>query len=216
MSRNQNLVAIGLLLALAAATMIWLQMRGGEDPTDAPIGSGSAGTGSASAAVAGSGSAVAKPRVRRLADKGGRDELLRQIREVKAKRTAAANRSSSGNPTAAPTLPTEPTLEKQYIRASVRELIPLLAECYEEGLGRNATLAGSIVVNFTIEGEPDVGGVIGESTIDTEASTLPDPAVRECIQETMYAIEIEPPAGGGVVKVRYPFEFRPAESDAPN
>jgi hypothetical protein len=38
-----------------------------------------------------------------------------------------------------------------------------------------------------------------------------DPTVRECIQETMYTLEIEPPPNGGVIDVHYPFAFRSAE-----
>ncbi|MBA3541455.1 MAG: hypothetical protein H0T79_17720, partial [Deltaproteobacteria bacterium] len=51
------------------------------------------------------------------------------------------------------------------------------------------------------------GGVVGESAIDATQSDLADPAVRECIQETMFAIEIDPPTSGGIVKVSYPFAF---------
>jgi len=211
MSRNQNLAAVGLLLALGAATTIWLVMRGGDEPAarTAPT----AGSGSAATASAGSGSAAgsaAKPRVRRLADPAGREELLRQIRALRARRAAPATASSTGSATPSPALPDDLVMKKEYIRASVRDLIPLLVECYEEGLERDPKLAGSVVVRFTIEGEPAVGGVIGESSINAEESTLPDPAVRECIQETMFAIEIEPPADGETVTVNYPFVFRPA------
>jgi len=104
-------------------------------------------------------------------------------------------------------------MDKQYIRAAVREIIPLLGDCYLEGMLRNPKLAGKVVVDFTIEGEPDVGGVVGESAIDAKESDLADPAVRECIQETIYALEIDPPASGGVVRVHYPFEFRPGEPE---
>jgi hypothetical protein len=207
MSRTQNLVLIGLLLAVGAATVIWLQVRDHADA--APAAPVPAAPAAVATPPAGQGSAVAaKPRVRRLPDRSGRDELLRHIRSVHAQRAARpASGSSSETTTPPPALPT-PTLEKEYIRASVRELIPLIVECYEQGLARDSKLAGSIIVDFTIEGEPGVGGVVGESAIDPAASTLTDPAVRECVQETMFGIEIEPPEGGGVVKVRYPFEFR--------
>jgi hypothetical protein len=98
----------------------------------------------------------------------------------------------------------------------VKAIIPQLLECYEDGLARNPKIGGTIVVDFTIEGEPEVGGVVGQSAIDPEKSTLIDPAVRECIQETMYALEIDPPESGGVVRVHYPFAFSATgDSDAP-
>lgn len=208
MTRNQNLTAVGILIAVAAATVIWLQLRTSPDAA-APVAE-PATSPAARPAESGQGSApAARPRVRRMVDPSGRGELLRQIRDVHAKRAPrTAPGSSSGTATAPPALPPAPTIEKEFIRASVRELIPLLVECYEQGLAREPKLAGSIIVDFTIEGEPGVGGVVGESAIDAAGSTLTDAAVRECVQETMFAIEIEPPAGGGVVKVRYPFEFR--------
>jgi len=64
-------------------------------------------------------------------------------------------------------------------------------------------------VNFTIEGEPGVGGVVGDSEIDPDKSTLADPQMRECVQETMYGLEIDPPRDGGTVRVTYPFMFAP-------
>jgi len=208
MTRNQNLTAVGILIVVAAATVIWLQLRTSPNAVAPPAVP--ATSPAARPAEPGQGSApTARPRVRRMVDPSGRAELLRQIRDVHAKRAPrTAPASSSGTATAPPELPPAPTIEKEFIRASVRELIPLLVECYEQGLSRDSTLAGSIIVDFTIEGEPGVGGVVGESAIDAAGSTLTDAAVRECVQETMFAIEIEPPAGGGVVKVRYPFEFR--------
>lgn len=211
MTRTQNFVGISLLLAVAAATVIWLQLRDrGEARPAAP---GQVATAVPAAVISPDGrglAAAAKSRVRRLPDPSGRGELLRQIRALHAQRATRPSSGSSLEPaTPPPALPT-PTLDKEYIRASVRDLIPLLVECYEQGLLRDPKLAGSIIVEFTIEGEPGVGGVVGESALDPAASTLLDPAVRDCVQETMFGIEIEPPAGGGVVKVRYPFEFRSA------
>ena len=61
-------------------------------------------------------------------------------------------------------------------------------------------------------GKVEIEGVDG-STVEVRAERIArgatDAAARECIQETMYALEIDPPAGGGVVTVRYPFEFHP-------
>ncbi|MCP4449293.1 MAG: hypothetical protein GY811_28765 [Myxococcales bacterium] len=48
------------------------------------------------------------------------------------------------------------------------------------------------------------------SVFDAEASTIEDATFSESIQETMYALEFEPPQGGGRVVVRYPFELRAA------
>ena len=155
--------------------------------------------------------------VRRLRDAGERTTLVEQIRLARNQRAAAPRPAPSAAPAAASSGPTpalpEPVVDKAYIRRAVRELLPLLRDCYDQGLERDPKLAGTVTVEFTIEGEPGVGGVIGRSAIDPAGTTLADAAARECIQETMYGLEIDPPADGGVVTVRYPFAF---SSDGPS
>lgn len=101
----------------------------------------------------------------------------------------------------------EQDLDKDYIRSSVRELVPFIWECYETSLATKPTLAGTVVVNFTIEGEPETGGLVTECVID-DSSDIKDPEFRECMRETMFALEIDPPRNGGAVEVVYPFTFR--------
>jgi hypothetical protein len=174
--------------------------------------------------------AVAKPpmhvlgQVERLPDEASRDALVAAIHDAHAKRIAASPPSSppslpvSSSPSATPPPPSLSSShstdddDREYIRSAMQELLPMLTECYEHGVERDPKLAGTVAVDFTIEGEPGVGAVIGESAIDPDPAqtTLADPDVRECIQETMYALEIDPPAHGGVVHVHYPFAFAPA------
>jgi hypothetical protein len=100
------------------------------------------------------------------------------------------------------------TLDKEYIRASIRELVPLVKECYENALLERPDLGGKLTVEFSIAGEPAIGGVVAESRIvGTDAGTL-HAGLEECVRETMYGLKLEAPAGGGIVKVRYPFVFR--------
>ena len=149
--------------------------------------------------------------VRRI-DPATRAARLEAIRRARAAASAAHGDRRPGAKEPPPQLATaDGDLDKEYIREAVQGLIPLLGECYQEGLERDPALAGRVVVGFTIEGEPEVGGVVGESAIGK--TTLDDPAVLECIQETMYALEIEPPASGGIVHVTYPFEFAPGPDD---
>jgi hypothetical protein len=60
-----------------------------------------------------------------------------------------------------------------------------------------------------IEAQGGVGGVVSESAIDDASSTIADAGMRECVTQTMYALEIDPPTGGGTVHVTYPFTFAP-------
>ncbi|HEU4729914.1 MAG TPA: AgmX/PglI C-terminal domain-containing protein, partial [Kofleriaceae bacterium] len=151
-----------------------------------------------------------------LRDAAERRALVEQIRAARQQRAGKPHAPEAPVATTpagpAPALP-EPAIDKAYIREAVHALLPMLQDCYSQGLERDPRLAGQVVVDFTIEGEPGVGGVIGQSAIATGDTTLADPATRECIQETMYALQIDPPADGGVVTVRYPFEFSSGEPD---
>ena len=96
------------------------------------------------------------------------------------------------------------TLDKDYIGERMADILPLVKECFEEALRDHPTLAGKLVVEFTISGEAGVGGLIEDSKV-VEGTTIEDASLRECIQETMYALEMHAPEQGGRVVVRYPF-----------
>ena len=98
-------------------------------------------------------------------------------------------------------------LPKEYIQQQVREIVPLVKECYEMSLEQQSDLAGSLKVQFVIVGDEEYGGLIEESKI-LEGSTLANSAgLAECVRETMYAIKLKAPKGGGRVVVNYPFIF---------
>ena len=209
MSAHKLVIASVTVLVIAGGA-IWIAHASSSSPS-ATAGSSAELAKSSGSPNAGSQAPVAaKPRVERLADARARTVLLDAIRQTHERRTGAATSggTSSSGTTPPPALP-ETDMDKKYIRAAVREMVPLLGECYEAGLERDPKLGGKVVVDFTIEGEPDVGGVVGESKIDPTQSDLADPAVLECVQETMYALKIDPPPNGGVVRVHYPFLFAP-------
>ena len=97
-------------------------------------------------------------------------------------------------------------LEADYIRDAIGEAVPLLGECYELAREEDDTLEGRLVLQFTIGGEPDVGGVVEEVAIDEE-SELHHPILDECVRETIYTIELPAPEEGGRVNVTYPVNF---------
>jgi RNA polymerase sigma factor (sigma-70 family) len=142
------------------------------------------------------------PVARRFDNPAARERLLQQVQH----RRTAARPPSPAFGGAAGDAPDE-DLDKEYVRDAVHAIEPLLTECYTAALDRDPSLAGRIEVQFTIEGDPDIGGLVTESAIDP-TSEIKDPAFRECVQETMFAIEIDPPRDGGKVGVTYPFEFR--------
>jgi len=101
-------------------------------------------------------------------------------------------------------------LDPDYIKAAIREqLVPAVRECYESSLEDNANLRGSVVLNFEILGHPDVAGVVDDVRISEDRTTLDDAALRECMVESMYVVEMPAPSGGGSINVTYPFVFQP-------
>jgi RNA polymerase sigma factor (sigma-70 family) len=102
-----------------------------------------------------------------------------------------------------------------YLRQRVGEFSPLLRECYESARTRRPELAGTLVLEFAIIGDEELGSLVEEARIlDEESSLLPDEELRDCVTETLYALEIEPPPGGGRLVYKAPFAFTALESDA--
>lgn len=219
----------GLGLLLAAAVALWLAGRAvapgaalgttdaGEDGTSVQSDetSGMAtvamhGPSDAEGATAGAATADEAPPPG-LSRRAWLERAIREAREERLARTDRPPRPSDGTGTAAS--PDEPGhLDPDYIRSRVRELVPLLAECYELAAREQPGLEGRLVVEFAIAGEPGVGGIVEESRID-DASTLRHPTLDECVRETMYTVELHAPEGGGRVTVRYPFTFSPGDDD---
>ena len=202
MSANKLVVA-AIAVAAAGGAALWLHHSRAGSAAASPLSpSHSAVTSTSRGSV----------HVQRLPDKAARDQLVAQIRDARARRIAAEPAASSAaapsSPGPAPALPDGDDPDKAYIQASVRELLPMITECYEHAIERDPKLGGTLVVSFTIDGEPGVGGVVGDSTVDPDQSTLADPQMRECVQETMYGLEIDPPKNG-TVHVTYPFMFAP-------
>jgi len=98
------------------------------------------------------------------------------------------------------------SLEKDYIRQQIKEITPLIKECYLMALEKNPKQEGSLVVKFSIIGDPHWGGLIEKSEV-VGGNLDKDEFLSECVRETMYALKLKPPKGGGRVIVNYPFRF---------
>ncbi|HNN94882.1 MAG TPA: sigma-70 family RNA polymerase sigma factor [Pseudomonadota bacterium] len=182
---GKGLLALGLL-ASVMATGLYAARR----PKDQKAGSPALASPRRAAAPTDPG--AAQQRI-----PNARAELLSKLAAARA--TATATRRSSAS------LRSQPELSAEYIREQMTALLPLVKECYENALVDRPQLAGKLTVRFTIVGEPAVGGLVSESSIDTAASTIFDEGLRECIQETMYAARFPAPKEGGEVHVTYPF-----------
>lgn len=132
--------------------------------------------------------------------------LLETIRTAQARRVAAAPRGTPNDEAVG-------TLDPDTIRNGVRDMKDLLAECYESALRDEPALQGRLVVEFTLVGEPGVGAVVEDSSIDPESELGANASLSECVRETLMTLELPAPPQGGKVRVRYPFVFRTAEPD---
>ena len=104
-------------------------------------------------------------------------------------------------------------LEAAYIKQQMREILPLVKECYENALAvsKDKNINGRIIVKFSIIGDPELGGVITKSELAEKDQSMPKD-FQVCIRETMYALQLKAPKNGGQINVSYPFNFRSSGS----
>ncbi|MCH9682791.1 MAG: AgmX/PglI C-terminal domain-containing protein [Deltaproteobacteria bacterium] len=142
------------------------------------------------------------------------DPRARAKRDALRKRIQQAQRSRLDRPQTDP--PPEPQalgqLQAEYIQSRIREdLVPLAVECYQLALDDDDSIEGRLLMNFSIVGEPDVGGIVETTDIDPH-SEIVHPELVECMQESMMSVTFDPPTDGGALSVTYPFVF---EQDTP-
>ncbi len=153
------------------------------------------------------GAAGSTEKVRKL-DKPGRTALLERIQTARNSRAGGVATASSAAPR--PALPAlAGTISKDDIRAGVRAVIPLLAECYDAAQGRLSIKEGKIIVQMHLSGEPDVGTLIEKAEIEGDAHFTKDAELVECLQQTMLSVELPPIEGGGTIDITYPIAFAP-------
>lgn len=133
-----------------------------------------------------------------------RDEVLTKIRAAIAARPEPTPVSAPKGET-----PAGPALPREYIHERiVEDLVPLARDCYNDLLPKDDQGPGKLVLAFEILGDESVGGIV-DSVVPGEGSTLLEPQFVECMSESMMSVVFEPPEGGGVVRVTYPFVFEP-------
>ena len=204
------------LLTLGLIARISCPQRGGGKPTrparPPPGGQEEPGAGSDDNLVAtGKGVGPAK-------DPGwvaARRALLAAIERARRGRVAEAAHPHAGS-SGAPSAPDAPDdagpvseLDKDYIKTQVHEIHGLLGECYEQAMNEKPALekGGQLTVSFDIEAEPEAGGLLTNSEI-VSGSFKDEPAIADCVRETMYAVRFARPISGGTVHVTYPFIFK--------
>jgi hypothetical protein len=93
------------------------------------------------------------------------------------------------------------SLDKEIIRRVVHLHMKEVKYCYDKELGRKASLAGRISVNFVIS---SLGQVISSVL---QSTTMNDLGVESCVVGAIKRWEFPKPTGGGIAIVSYPFNF---------
>ncbi len=101
------------------------------------------------------------------------------------------------------------SLPTQFIKDAVGEILPLIEECYQMALAQQAGIEATLKVRFEIVGDEEYGSLVTKSEIIVdENERAPNALLAECVQESMYALDLPKPEGGGRVVVTYPFVFK--------
>lgn len=93
-------------------------------------------------------------------------------------------------------------LDKELIAQVIQNNINQIRHCYEQGLLRTKTLAGKVIVSFTINS----GGGVAKAGVKT--SSLGAPNVETCLTGQILSWKFPNPKLGRLVDVTYPFVFK--------
>jgi hypothetical protein len=96
--------------------------------------------------------------------------------------------------------PLDPTLDPNMVAREVKSHLGNVKECYEQYLKLDPSLAGKLVVHWTISKKGTV------SEVDTEENTFGSVQIADCVKEVVSRWQFPPPTGGSV-EVSFPFVF---------
>lgn len=130
------------------------------------------------------------------------------IREALIARKAVQSGSAMPEPVGAGNQANKPLGD--YVARTMREqFLPLATECYETLLEAHPGAAGNVALEFSVLGDPAVGGVVVDVTLGP-STTLTNDDFRTCMSESMYSIVFDaPPGKDGSVSVKQSFELAP-------
>jgi hypothetical protein len=145
-------------------------------------------------------------------DRAERDAIRRRIYEAFGTTPPAAS--------GAPRMPSpaeREELDRKFIEERIHsDFVPLARDCYRRGKEKNPALEGKLVMTLHVVGDEKVGGIVESTELD-EDSTLDDPQVLDCLQNSMASIAMPPPQHGGTTTIKVPMRFAatPPDGSAP-
>jgi hypothetical protein len=87
-----------------------------------------------------------------------------------------------------------------WAKRALRTLNVLLGQCYDLGLAEDPNLEGTVTIEFTLVGEPSVGGLLERVEIVDAGTTITQQTIRDCLTQQLYALELDPPPDGVTIK----------------
>ncbi|MBL8624367.1 MAG: hypothetical protein JNK64_23875 [Myxococcales bacterium] len=160
--------------------------------------------------------AVAKAAV----DRARRAEVAAAIAQLRGRAPAGATPRVAGAAPAsagvAPVVDATPTeLTKDEIRTGVREVVPLLAECFDAELERDPSLGMmKVTASLTVDSAADVGTVVTVGDLTIEGPLAKSIEFHDCMSATLEAVVLPPFGDGGQATITYPFTFAPTDDAA--
>ena len=219
---------LALVLVVLVALGAWWSTRSAPSAVEAAIATSSPVRPIAEAAGRRSRLDDAEPeRARRLRDGATRREVMqRQIVDAMAAREAAVTARPPAEPGAhaprprgeargepADDVPADTILDRTgnhgYLsRVLSRDLMPLVDECHALVREEHPELAGMLVLDLEILGDEDIGGVV--NTLEPgQGNEIAEPALLECVRESLLATTLPPPEQGGRDAVSLSMRFDP-------
>jgi len=89
------------------------------------------------------------------------------------------------------------------VQRQIKQRLKSITRCYESELRKNPSLAGKVVVTFTIQ---ERGNVTDAKVSENSTGS---PGVADCVTRTISRFRFNPGPDGGSVTFRYPFVFQP-------
>ena len=207
-------VLAALLLASVATVMIVLLMRGGgggtTTSTSSPETTAAPAGPSVTAAATDARTPLRPVSEHRAAKRAAMLAAIASAREVRDHRIAVPTRTPAtpGAPTTTGSDSTATTLDitdktgdtSDWSKRALGTLNGLLGQCYDLGLAEDANLAGTVMLRFTLVGEPNVGGLLERVEIVDADTTISQQTIRDCFTQQLYALELDPPPDGVTVE----------------
>lgn len=224
-------VLAALLLGAATVLVLLLPARGGGGTTASPrspqttVSSSMATAGPSVTAAATDARTPLRPvSEHRAAERAAMLAAIASAREAHDHRTAAPLRAPAtlGAPTTTGGDSTGTVLDIQdktgdtsdWSKRALSTIDHMLGQCYDLGLAEDPNLSGTVTIQFTLVGEPGVGGLLEHVEIVDAGTTITQQTIRDCFTQQLYALELDPPPDGVTINRQLQLEVGSAAPGA--